>query len=37
MAGMRPGEGGLAVLAMGGNAILKAGQEDGVEIGRAHV
>lgn len=32
---MRPGEGGLAVLAMGGNAILKAGQEarDDVQIG----
>lgn len=35
MAGARPGEGRLAVLAMGGNAILKAGQEarDDVQIG----
>ncbi len=35
MAGARPGEGRLAVLALGGNAILKAGQEarDDVQIG----
>lgn len=34
MAGARPGEGRLAVLAMGGNAILKAGQEarDDVQV-----
>jgi len=34
MAGARPGEGRLAVLALGGNAILKAGQEarDDVQI-----